>query len=214
MKIRFLKISFITALIFITFSLFFSLLGRANTTIILNTTNTVSLIGPITVGSISTALLEINELNKMKSASPIFLYIQSPGGDVSAEELFISIAKQSKRPIHTVTLIAASAAFNIVQALGRRYIVDRTIMMTHNAFMEHVTLNEDVVMNLTEAMGFLLNVYDRTAKRLKMSSETYSKFMEKEAIIRGENNLRINTADELINIQCSKDLILEGKCQF
>lgn len=214
MNIQFLKISFITALIFITFSLFFSLLGRASTTIILNTTNTVSLVGPITVDSISAALVDINELNKIKSSSPIYLYIQSPGGDVSAEELFISIAKQSRRPVHTITLVAASAAFNIVQALGKHYIVERSIMMTHNAFMERVTLNKEVLGELAEAVGFLLNVYTRTANRLKMSYEVYSKFMEKEPIIRGENNLRINTADELVNIQCSKDLILSGKCQF
>lgn len=214
MKIHFLKISLITALIFITFSLFFSILGRASTTVMLTTNNTVSLVGPITVDSISSALVDINELNKLKSSSPIYLYIQSPGGDVSAEELFISIAKQSRRPIHTITLVAASAAFNIVQALGKRYIVERTIMMTHNAFMERVILNKEALGELTEAVGFLLNVYARTASRLKMSYEVYAKFMEKEAIIRGENNLKINTADELINIQCSKDLILDGKCQF
>lgn len=67
----------------------------------------------------------------LPSGYPIYLFLYTPGGSVQAGlELFEFLAGLN-RPVHTVTLFAASMGFQTVQHLGTRYIVNYGVLMSH-----------------------------------------------------------------------------------
>lgn len=178
----------------------------------LNTSNTIAIEGEISILSVFRFVAELDKLNEGSSNKPIYLYIHSPGGDVMASESIILLAKQSRRPVNTVTIVAASAAFNIVEGLGTRYITDHSVLLTHNAFFERFPINEDSHEELKKATEVLFKIYKRIADRMNLSYENYLNFMRYELPVRGKNNIKINTADEVVEINCSKELILNGIC--
>jgi ATP-dependent protease ClpP protease subunit len=65
---------------------------------------------------------------------PLYLVIDSGGGYISAGLELIDTLANFDRPVHTISLFAASMAFQTVQGLGKRYVVSNGTLMTHKAF--------------------------------------------------------------------------------
>ncbi len=183
-------------------------------TIVLDEDNTIVLQGVINDYAAQQFFFKFLMLNMNKSTKPIYLYINSPGGSLGSAEAIIEIAKKSRRPVHTISSFAASAAFNIVQSLNKRYITSDAVLLTHNAYFNIFRVNPNSSEELEHAKADIFPVYERVAKRLKMTSKEYQTFMDASAFVKGENNIKINTADEIIDIQCTKKLILSGDCPY
>lgn len=181
-------------------------------TIDLTTENVLPLLGPIDDATAFSVIFKLAALNEMKTDKPIYMYIDSPGGSVVSANLIIDTVKLSRRPVHTVSIFAASAAFNIVQALGSRFIVERTLFLTHNAYIANFRINELSIERIDQAKQYLFSIYAVSAKRLGLSDKEYQDFMESETLVRGENILKINAADRIVNVDCSKEIILNGSC--
>lgn len=181
-------------------------------TINLDEKNTILLIGTISSPMSEYVVRQLDQLNKEKNNNPIYFLIYSNGGTLMDGEKIIAAAKKSRRPVDTITIVAMSEAFNIVQVLRTRYILNYALMMTHPIYIPNFPLVVDLLPDIIEDMGLTMAVYDRVAKRMKLSISQYIKFMRMESIIRGSNNLLINAADEIVSIQCTKDLILAGGC--
>ncbi len=181
-------------------------------TVHLDEDNTIPITGAIDDVTVVTVIMGLAVLNEQKTNKPIYLYIDSPGGDVVSSMAVIAFAKSSRRPVHTVTVFAASAAFNIVQALGTRYISSYAVLLTHNAYFTHFSINDRSMIVMETATKALFKIYQQVADRLKMSLDDYLKFMSAETFVRGENNIKINTADKIVDIDCSRALILNGTC--
>lgn len=182
-------------------------------TLELNENNTLSIlgeIGPHTLLDFSHKLIALNEKSTDK---PLYLYIDSPGGVVEYADAIVFLAKNSRRIIHTISLKAASAAFNIVQMLHTRYIVYYSQLLTHPIYYPNLRSLPDTIEMLTQSVKEDFKTYREIAIRLGLPLEDYVKLMEKDMWVRGENNLTINTADEIVEIECSKQLILNGDCQ-
>lgn len=92
-------------------------------TIVLNDQNTLSLNSQVDGESMGLLTAGLIALNKIDTKEPIYLVIRSPGGSVYDGLDFIRYAQTSRRPINTITLFAASMGFQIVQGLGKRYVV-------------------------------------------------------------------------------------------
>lgn len=196
---------------FLAIFLFISFALQAKT-ISLSDDNTISIIGSITSKLLVPVTMRIIILNQLKTNSPIYLYLNSLGGDLETSENLIVLLQKSRRPIHIVAVKAASCAFNMAQALGRRYITSHSLLLTHNAYFVTFPITDQSIKEVTEAVTTVMKVYERTAKRLHLSVKEYLKFMEPETWIRGRDNLTINAADEIVTIACSSKLILSGGC--
>lgn len=77
-----------------------------------------------------------SKINKLSSEgrSPIYLLIDSPGGSVIHGATLLSAMEASKAPVNTVCLrICASMAFSIHQHGKNRYMLNRSVLMSHDA---------------------------------------------------------------------------------
>jgi ATP-dependent protease ClpP protease subunit len=57
----------------------------------------------------------------LKSGYPMYLFLNTPGGSIQAGLELIEALKGLNRPIHTITLFAASMGWQLLQHLGDRY---------------------------------------------------------------------------------------------
>ena len=180
----------------------------------LDTSNTINIDGTISPTMLPALVEKIIELNSSNSTEPVFLRINSYGGSLEVSILIEKMLKNITRPVHTISILAASAAFNLAQQFGKRYILDRTIMLTHNAYYTFFPINKDSVAEAENSVQSVEEIYKEVATRLSMTLDEYYKFMAVETAIRGEDNIKVNTADEIIEVSCSKELILKGGCSY
>ncbi len=102
--------------------------------IVLDSQNTVILNGMINADSVSQVIRDARALDTPKLVGkPIYLFLYTPGGEIQTGLEMLEALKGLTRPVHTVTLFAASMGFQTVQNLGRRYIVKSGVLMSHHA---------------------------------------------------------------------------------
>lgn len=103
--------------------------------IVLTKDNSVVLNGAFTGKSVSNLIGEIQKLDaELKSGYPIYLFLNTPGGSIQAGLELFEFIKGVNRPIHTITLFAASMGFQTVQHLGKRYVLEYGVLMSHKAY--------------------------------------------------------------------------------
>jgi ATP-dependent protease ClpP protease subunit len=106
--------------------------------IVLTSNNVASLTEEVNEKSVSDVMDRLKVLNSSKLdsllSSPIHLFIRSPGGDIQSGIELAEAIKGSRRPVDTVTMFAASMAFQTVQQTpGLRYILGNGVLMSHRA---------------------------------------------------------------------------------
>lgn len=95
--------------------------------------NSIFLIDEISNQSVATALARLLNLDAME-LDAIYLFIDSPGGDVVAGEMLVSAMESSKTPVYTVCISMCASMGAIIHAYGKeRYAFDRAILMYHDA---------------------------------------------------------------------------------
>lgn len=65
--------------------------------------------------------------------TPLYIFLNSPGGSIQTGLEMMESLRGLDRPVHTVTLFAASMAWQLVQNLDRRFILRHGVMMSHQA---------------------------------------------------------------------------------
>lgn len=94
---------------------------------------TIEILGEID----GTVMQHANTLNKLSDSSkePIYLLINSPGGYVYVSDIFIAAMKIAQsRGVEircVVGVLAASAAFDILSACNKRYVLRSTLLLFH-----------------------------------------------------------------------------------
>lgn len=74
-----------------------------------------------------------NEFFSEYTKKPIYLFLNTPGGDIQAGLELTQVLSALNRPVHTITLFSASMGFQIVEQLKDRDIMQNGIMMSHRA---------------------------------------------------------------------------------
>lgn len=177
--------------------------------ILLSKDNTVvfrAVVGPISVAKAQQALLDLN--NSLPSGKPIYLYLDTPGGDIAAGGLLIDTAKTLGRPVHTVSSFAASMGFAIVQQLNKRYVTPGGVLMAHRARVEGV--GGQIPGEFFTAVGFIHKqvhkMETKNAARLGIDMPTYTALVRDEYWATGEEAVEQNAADAIANIKCDESL--------
>jgi len=102
--------------------------------IVLEKKNTLVLRGPVQEESVARLQLKLLAMSQdLPADTPIFLVLDSPGGSVFAGMALIDHFRAIPQPVHTVTLFAASMAFQIAQNMDIRYITNSGTLMSHRA---------------------------------------------------------------------------------
>lgn len=180
-----------------------------STVITLKTNNLVVLNTEINGASTTKAMVEIQKLNIIDTSEPIYLLISSPGGSVFDGVEFIRFAKTSRRIIHTVTIYAASMAFQIVQSLpGKRYIAEGGYFMSHRSAISNIGGQmPGELENRIDYMAQLTKELDTViAKRAKITLKHYADLIHDEYYAYPIKALKDHFADEKVDLSCDASL--------
>jgi ATP-dependent Clp protease protease subunit len=97
----------------------------------------VTLYGEVNEKSASHVIAAIHAANRMRTKEPIFLFINSGGGNILAGGRIIDAMTASRRPIYTVNVSLAASMGAIIFSYGeQRFCLEHSITMLHDASME------------------------------------------------------------------------------
>lgn len=184
----------------------------------LNSSNTVCLCDSITKKSTSKLIQDMLLLDRsLRLGSPLFLVINSTGGEYLEGLKVISAAKSLSREVQTITVSASSMAFIIVQSLGARNIIRQAKMMTHRiytTFSKPVTINYPFIPGSynEQLLDSAMDTYNTVASRMHITLDEYLKMISQDYYLYGNSILKYNAADRYVSIECSPELISNNIC--
>jgi ATP-dependent protease ClpP protease subunit len=161
--------------------------------------NTVVIIGTIGEEAISIAN-RITELGQ--TGKPVYVYINSPGGSVLDGAQIVNAIQVSKVPVYTIDGgLAASMAAIIFEAGTKRLMVDRTILMFHEASGQ-VGGSFNQIKSRFHVFDRLVGKMDyEIARRVGMNPETFRNLLPSELWLDAEDAVNQNFADGLVNVK-------------
>lgn len=191
---------------------------ESKTHIILKSSNVVVLgdvVNGQSVGEVIQKFTEMNDgiLSRFRKKDPLYLFLNTPGGDVEAGLQLIEAIKAQGRPVHVITSFAASMGFQISQNLGNRYILRSGILMSHRAAggvegqfggQEPSQVQNRYQLWLNRITELDMQTVMRTNG--KQTLESYRKAYDNELWLTGEEAVEQGYADEVVSVSCDSSL--------
>ena len=179
-------------------------------TVNLTVDNTIALNGPVDDDSVQSVQLKAKKLDAtLKSGYPIYLILNTPGGSIQSGLELIEFMKSLNRPVHTVTIFAASMGWQIAQHLGNRYVLNYGVLMSHKASGGFRGEFPGQLDNRRNFWGRRLHLMDlTTVKRTKgkQTVKSYQAAYENELWLGGIDSVKLGYADRVVRMNCSKEL--------
>lgn len=178
----------------------------------INLYNSTVLRGEITQASVADIQNKIAALDKKRlfaGASPIYLVLDSPGGDIMAGESLISYLKTVQN-VRTVSIFSASMASAIVEAVsGTRYVTEDGTLMFHRAAMSISGQVEtgEVESRLAWVKSIVLRMENRNSSRMDMTLADYKARVKDELWMDSAQAIKLKAADKVVDLVCTKSLI-------
>jgi len=184
-------------------------------TLKLTTDNTISLNGPVSSASVQEVQVAVTKLDQeLKSGYPIYLVLNTPGGSIQAGLELIEFLTSLNRPVHTVTIFAASMGWQIAQHLGKRYILSYGVLMSHKA---SGGFRGEFPGQIDSRYGFWLDRINQmdsvTVKRTKgkQTLKSYRAQYENELWLTGPKAVKMGYAYKTVKMRCTKSLSSQAK---
>jgi ATP-dependent Clp protease protease subunit len=175
--------------------------------------NTLVLDEAFNGASVSKLIMDAKKMDaSLKSGYPLYLFLNTPGGSIQAGLELVEGLKGINRPIHTVTLFAASMGWQLVQHLGDRYILKYGVLMSHKARGSISGEFGGGLSQMDARYGLWLkriNIMDQqTVGRTggKKTIKQYRSEYDNELWLNGEEAVKNGYADEVVSIKCGSDL--------
>ena len=186
----------------------FSAHAEDKTVLTLTKRNTLVLRNVIDGGSVSKVQQEAAKLSQnLSKGDNIYLYLDTPGGDIQAGTELITTLKGLPQRVHTVTSFAASMGFITAQSLENRYILPGGVLMSHRA---RGGASGQIPGELNSRVKFYTEMLDDQdaliSKRLKMSKKEYQALIINEHWVYGQRAVNQKMADRVILVRCDKEL--------
>lgn len=175
--------------------------------------NTAVLFGVVDSQSVSNVMQQIQKLDSsLKSGYPINLVLYTPGGSIQDGLELIEYLKSVNRPINTVTVFAASMGFQIAQNLGKRYILQNGVLMSHKAAGgfegEFGDGNSQIDSRYGLWMDRVREMDQQTVSRTngKQTLKSYRDAYQNELWLTGTKAVGGGYADTVVSAACDKSL--------
>lgn len=143
---------------------------------------------------------------------PMYLFLSTPGGSIQAGLELIEALNGIGRPVHTVTLFAASMGWQIAQNLGDRLVLKNGIFMAHHAAGEFSGSFGGMPTQLDARLKLwtdrIKELDMQTVKRTKgkQTYESYIKAYDHELWDTGAKAVEEGYADKVVMIKCDSSL--------
>lgn len=141
--------------------------------------------------------------------STINVVLYTPGGSISAGQLFFDTLNALPCKFNTITVTAASMGYQTVQNLGKRYIISSGMLMSHRAQISG--LGGELGGDLDQVIKYLKNnvreLEEVAAKRIGLSLEKYRETIRDELWMTAKQAIESNHADEIVNVKCDNTLM-------
>lgn len=180
------------------------------TEIVLTEDNTVTLRTQFSGESIGKLIQQIMAMDsKLPSKYPIYLFLYTPGGSIQAGLEFYEFTRSLNRPIHTITLFAASMGFQTVQQLGKRYILKNGILMSHQA----AGGQSGSFSQIQSRFGLWVRRVEQLDKDAaartngKHTLQSYQAAYQNELWMTGDEAVEQGFADEVVAAKCDSGLV-------
>ncbi len=150
----------------------------------------------------------ISKNNLIPRNNPLYIVMDTPGGSVTAGLAFIDTVRSLKRPVHTITLFAASMGYQVVQELGTRFITPSGTLMSHRGAVSGMSgqIPGELNSRLSYIMGLLEEMNHKAAQRVKMDVRDYKNAIINELWTFGHNAVATKHADFVADVRCDKKL--------
>lgn len=202
---------------YLTIILFFmavSFTAQAKTTeIVLTSDNTVILDDAVQAESVNEVIRQVKEIDaKLASGYPIYLFLYTPGGSIQAGAELIEYLDGINRPVHTITLFAASMGFQIVQHMQKRYVLRYGVLMSHKARGSFSGSFGGGIGQMDTRYSLWLRrvslMDKKTVERTngKQTLESYINAYSPELWLNGEEAVEQGYADEVVSVKCDASL--------
>lgn len=189
--------------------------------ILLTNTNTIVLNDVIEGESVAEVINKAKSLDKTKGLKrflplkkdPIYVFLRTPGGEIQTGLEMLEALNGLNRPVDTITMFAASMGFQTAQQLGKRYIVQNGVLMSHRANGQvSGELGGQKPSQTDNRKGFweqrIQEMDQRTVDRTngKQTLASYQKSYVSELWLTGRQAVDQGYADEVVQIQCDESL--------
>ena len=174
--------------------------------IILNENNTVILDEDIDNNLISKI---IYQLILKEGDSPIYLYINSPGGEVLAGNNLINYLLYNNKNIICIANYAASMAFAILQACSKRYGTKYSTFMQHQIQLEIKNSKASIDTYMRFADNLQNDFIKFQSKRIGKSESDFYNKIKNDWWLTGTEAIKENVIDDIVLVGCDKDLTKE-----
>jgi ATP-dependent Clp protease protease subunit len=139
-------------------------------------------------------------------ATTIYMYIDSPGGDIISGMKLMDTMKASGKHFVCIANAAASMAFSILQACDERLVTEPAILMQHmGAFELYGQAPNNNSMN-TFAQKLFRYLNKKDAERLGMSQKDFYQKIRNDWWLFGDEAIKVNAADRVTQVRCSNEL--------
>lgn len=187
--------------------------------VVLSEDNLIVLNSQVDGESTSAVIMKARELCNAGSASRFVkgtkrlkLFLNSPGGSIQSGLEMIEALKGLGCPVDTITLFAASMAFQIAQNLDDRLIMSNGVLMSHHARGEiqgdfgGVSTQMDSRYKLW--LDRIRELDEQTVRRTKgkQTYESYTKEYDHEVWLTGNRSVNEGYADKIVNVRCDSSL--------
>lgn len=178
-------------------------------TLELNDKNTINFNDSFTSSYVAKKQAEAIELCNGSAGKDIYIVLYTPGGSISAGQLFFDTLKALPCRFHTLTIFSASMGYQTVQNLGKRYILPSGILMSHRAQISG--LSGELGGELESILSLLnQNVTDMetvAANRIGKTLKEYRSIISDELWLTGSNAVKRGHADEVVLAKCDQSLM-------
>ena len=190
--------------LFVAIFSFFLLLPTsiAITKIELTESNHLLLRGDVNDLSVSKVIQGITTSKDKK----ILLFIDSSGGSVTAGYKLMKIIETSGKEVTCVASNAASMAFAILQSCQKRLVLEDSLIMQHvmSYSIEGQEPKNYQFAQLIHRINVLMD--KKQAERIGISYEAFREKVRDDWWLFGEEAVKSNAADEMVEVSCSEEL--------
>lgn len=176
--------------------------------ITLSATNSVVMDQAFSEASVNQVMTEIQTLSRKASPSAtLYLVLNSPGGSVDAGLKLISFIKALPQKVSTLTIFSASMAFQTVQQLDERLLLENGTLMSHRArFGVSGEGPGELFSRLKWIMSMVDGLDQAAAKRMGMSFDDYRNLIRDEYWVYDDHAVRDNAVDRKVLARCDESL--------